>query len=100
LVLVILGNDFNVLGKHPDTSIIATLDEQGKLVFPKDKAFTPDSSVRINIVGHSEALEKVGATKLANYTDQRWGLFANIFCKFLTSFKVWLLQLSSTCDIG
>ncbi|VVH52022.1 hypothetical protein BPUTSESOX_1157, partial [uncultured Gammaproteobacteria bacterium] len=59
-----------LLGKHPDTSIIATLDEQGKLVFPKDKAFTPDSSVRINIVGHSEALEKVGATKLANYTDQ------------------------------
>jgi hypothetical protein len=34
--------------KHPDTSIIATLDEQGKLVFPKGKAFTPDSSVRIN----------------------------------------------------
>ncbi|VVH62213.1 hypothetical protein BSPWISOX_1455, partial [uncultured Gammaproteobacteria bacterium] len=59
-----------LLGKHPDTSIIATLDEQGKLVFPKGKAFTPDSSVRINIVGHSEALEKVGATKLANYTDQ------------------------------
>jgi hypothetical protein len=59
-----------LLGKHPDTSIIATLDEQGKLVFPKDKAFTPDSSVRINIVGHSETLEKVGATKLANYTDQ------------------------------
>jgi hypothetical protein len=26
--------------KHPDTSIIATLDEQGKLVFPKGKAFT------------------------------------------------------------
>jgi hypothetical protein len=22
--------------KHPDTSIIATLDEQGKLVFPQD----------------------------------------------------------------
>jgi hypothetical protein len=36
--------------KHPDTSIIATLDEQGQLVFPKGKAFTPDSSVRINIV--------------------------------------------------
>jgi hypothetical protein len=32
--------------------------------------FTPDSSVRINIVGHSEALEQVGARKLANYTDQ------------------------------
>jgi hypothetical protein len=48
-----------LLGKHPDTSIIATLDEQGKLVFPKGKAFTLDSSVRINIVGHSEALEKV-----------------------------------------
>jgi hypothetical protein len=47
-----------LLGKHPDTSIIATLDEQGKLVFPKGKAFTLDSSVRINIVGHSEALEK------------------------------------------
>ncbi|VVH61647.1 hypothetical protein BSPWISOX_2730, partial [uncultured Gammaproteobacteria bacterium] len=56
--------------KHPDTSIIATLDEQGKLVFPKGKAFTPDSSVRINIVGHPEVLEQVGATKLADYTDQ------------------------------
>jgi hypothetical protein len=31
--------------KHPDTSIIATLDEQGKLVFPQGEAFTPDSSV-------------------------------------------------------
>jgi hypothetical protein len=40
------------------------------LVFPKGKAFTPDSSVRINIVGHSEELEKAGATKLADYTDQ------------------------------
>jgi hypothetical protein len=40
------------------------------LVFPKDKAFKPDSSVRINIVGHPEALEQVGATKLADYTDQ------------------------------
>ncbi|VVH54836.1 hypothetical protein BSPCLSOX_345, partial [uncultured Gammaproteobacteria bacterium] len=56
--------------KHPDTSIIATLDEQGKLVFPHGEAFTPDSSVRINIVGHPETLEKVGATKLADYTDQ------------------------------
>jgi hypothetical protein len=36
--------------KHPDTSIIATLDEQGKLVLPQGEAFTPDSSVRINIV--------------------------------------------------
>jgi hypothetical protein len=45
-----------------DTSIIATLDEQGKLVFPQGEAFTPDSSVRINIVGHPETLEKVGAT--------------------------------------
>jgi hypothetical protein len=26
--------------KHPDTSIIATLDEQGKLVFPHGEAFT------------------------------------------------------------
>ncbi|VVH63380.1 hypothetical protein BSPWISOX_1427, partial [uncultured Gammaproteobacteria bacterium] len=34
------------------------------------KAFTPDSSVRINIVGHPEVLEQVGATKLADYTDQ------------------------------
>jgi hypothetical protein len=57
-----------LLGKHPDTSIIATLDEQGKLVLPRGKEFTPDSSVRINIVGHSEALEKVGATKLAKVT--------------------------------
>jgi hypothetical protein len=31
-----------LLGKHPDTSIIATLDEQGKLVFPQGKAFTPE----------------------------------------------------------
>jgi hypothetical protein len=31
--------------KHPDTSIIATLDEQGKLVFPQGKAFTPDFSL-------------------------------------------------------
>jgi hypothetical protein len=34
------------------------------------EAFTPDSSVRINIVGHPETLEQVGATKLADYTDQ------------------------------
>jgi hypothetical protein len=40
------------------------------LVFPHGEAFTPDSSVRINIVGHPETLEKVGATKLADYTDQ------------------------------
>jgi hypothetical protein len=66
LVLVVLGNDFNA-----DTSIIATLDEQGKLVLPRGKEFTPDSSVRINIVGHSEALEKVGATKLANFIKSR-----------------------------
>jgi hypothetical protein len=52
--------------KHPDTSIIATLNKQGKLVFPKDKAFTPDSSVRINIVGHPEALEQVGAIPTIN----------------------------------
>jgi hypothetical protein len=47
--------------KHPNTSIIATLDEQGKLILPQGEAFTPDSSVRINIVGHPEALEQVGA---------------------------------------
>jgi hypothetical protein len=40
------------------------------LVFPQGEAFTPDSSVRINIVGHPETLEQVGATKLADYTDQ------------------------------
>jgi hypothetical protein len=56
--------------KHPNTSVLVTLDEQGELVFPEGKAFTPDSSVRVNIVGHSEALEQVGATKLADYTDQ------------------------------
>jgi hypothetical protein len=44
--------------------------EQGKLVFPQGETFMPDSSVRINIVGHPEALEQVGARKLANYTDQ------------------------------
>jgi hypothetical protein len=54
----------SVVEKHPDTSIIATLDEQGKLVLPQGEAFTPDSSVRINIVGHPEALEQVGARKL------------------------------------
>ncbi|CAB5507190.1 hypothetical protein AZO1586R_2278, partial [Bathymodiolus azoricus thioautotrophic gill symbiont] len=56
--------------KHPNTSVLVTLNRQGKLVFPRGKAFTPDSSVRLNIVGHSEKLEEVGATKLANYTDQ------------------------------
>jgi hypothetical protein len=29
-----------------------------------------DKIIRINIVGHPETLEKVGATKLADYTDQ------------------------------
>ncbi|WP_143243121.1 C80 family cysteine peptidase, partial [Bathymodiolus azoricus thioautotrophic gill symbiont] len=56
--------------KHPNTSVLVTLDEQGKLVFPEGEAFTPDSSVRLNIVGHSKKLEEVGATKLADYTDQ------------------------------
>jgi hypothetical protein len=56
-----------LFGKHPDTSIIATLDEQGKLVFPQGETFTPDSSVRINIVGHSEALEQVGARKMNDF---------------------------------
>jgi hypothetical protein len=28
--------------KHPNTSIIATLDEQGKLILPQGEAFTPD----------------------------------------------------------
>jgi hypothetical protein len=48
LILIIHG--FRAIFVHlniADTSIIATLDEQGKLVFPKGKAFTPDSSVRI-----------------------------------------------------
>jgi hypothetical protein len=44
------------------------------LVFPRGKAFTPDSSVRLNIVGHSEKLEEGGAAKLANYTDIGLGL--------------------------
>jgi hypothetical protein len=39
-----------LFGKDPNTSIIATLDEQGKLILPQGEAFTPDSSVRINIV--------------------------------------------------
>jgi 23S rRNA pseudoU1915 N3-methylase RlmH len=56
--------------KHPNTSVLVTLDEQGKLVFPEGEAFTPDSSVRLNIVGHSEKLEQVGAQQLAKYTDQ------------------------------
>ncbi|CAC9592032.1 hypothetical protein, partial [uncultured Gammaproteobacteria bacterium] len=56
--------------KHPNTSVLVTLNRQGKLVFPRGKAFTPDSSVRLNIVGHSEKLEEVGAAKLANYTDK------------------------------
>ncbi|VVH51237.1 hypothetical protein BPUTSESOX_627, partial [uncultured Gammaproteobacteria bacterium] len=55
--------------KHPNTSVLVTLDEQGKLVFPEGETFSPDSSVRLNIVGHPENLGKVGATKLANYTD-------------------------------
>jgi hypothetical protein len=46
------------------------------LVFPQGETFTPDSSVRINIVGHPEALEQVGARKLANYTDQLVGFRA------------------------
>ncbi|CAB5496063.1 C80 family cysteine peptidase, partial [Bathymodiolus thermophilus thioautotrophic gill symbiont] len=56
--------------KHPENSIIVTLNEQGKLVFPDGQAFIPDASVRINIVGFPEELEKVGAEKLANYTDE------------------------------
>ncbi|CAB5493969.1 hypothetical protein THERMOS_25, partial [Bathymodiolus thermophilus thioautotrophic gill symbiont] len=55
--------------KHPENSIVVTLNEQGELVFPGGQEFIPDSSVRINIVGHPEELEKVGAEKLANYTD-------------------------------
>jgi hypothetical protein len=39
------------------------------LVFPGGEAFTPDASVRLNIVGHSEKLEEVGAQQLAIYTD-------------------------------
>jgi hypothetical protein len=30
--------------KHPNTSVLVTLNRQGKLVFPRGKAFTPDSS--------------------------------------------------------
>jgi hypothetical protein len=56
--------------KHPDNSVIVTLDEEGRLVFPEGKVFIPDASVRLNIVGHPEKLEKVGAQNLANYTDE------------------------------
>ncbi|CAB5497277.1 hypothetical protein THERMOT_665, partial [Bathymodiolus thermophilus thioautotrophic gill symbiont] len=56
--------------KHPENSMVVTLNERGKLVFPGGKKFIPDSSVRINIVGLPEELEKVGAERLANYTDE------------------------------
>jgi hypothetical protein len=36
--------------KHPDNSVIVTLDEQGRLVFPEGKVFIPDASVRLPIV--------------------------------------------------
>jgi hypothetical protein len=54
--------------KHPDNSVIVTLDEQGRLVFPEGKVFAPDESVRLNIVGYPEKLEKVGAQNLARST--------------------------------
>jgi predicted amidohydrolase len=31
--------------KHPDNSVIVTLDEQGRLVFPEDKVFIPDGII-------------------------------------------------------
>jgi hypothetical protein len=40
------------------------------LIFTEDKVFIHDASVRLNIVGHPEKLEKVGAQNLANYTDE------------------------------
>jgi hypothetical protein len=58
-----------LFNKHPDTSVLVTINEQGDLVFPGGEAFTPDASVRLNIVGHSEKLEAVGAKQLAIYTD-------------------------------
>ncbi|MBA5249988.1 MAG: hypothetical protein FE834_10775, partial [Gammaproteobacteria bacterium] len=56
--------------KHPKNSIIVTLDEQGRLVFPAGMAFNPDDSVRFNIVGHYDDLQQAGAQKLVDYTDQ------------------------------
>jgi hypothetical protein len=67
-------------------SPVAESYEQGKLVFPKGKAFTPDSSVRINIVGHPEVLEQVGATKLADYTDQLARHYDNVVFVFTIAF--------------
>ncbi|CAB5499794.1 C80 family cysteine peptidase, partial [Bathymodiolus thermophilus thioautotrophic gill symbiont] len=56
--------------KHPENSIIVTLDERGRLVFPRDVAFNPDDSVRLNIIGHPSDLEQVGARNLVRYTTQ------------------------------
>jgi hypothetical protein len=40
------------------------------LVFPQGEAFTPASSVRINIVGHPETLEKVGVSSHVAWQNQ------------------------------
>jgi hypothetical protein len=37
-----------VVCQYPDNSVIVTLDEQGRLVFPEGKVFAPDESVRLN----------------------------------------------------
>jgi hypothetical protein len=37
---------------------------------PEGKVFAPKESVRLNIVGYPEKLEKVGTQNLANYTDE------------------------------
>jgi hypothetical protein len=70
-IIVSIGNDkitrdaaTSLFNKHPDTSVLVTINEQGDLVFPGGEAFTPDASVRLNIVGHSEKLEEVGAQQL------------------------------------
>jgi hypothetical protein len=76
LAFGVTGNDFNGIESQTlaitwtDNSVIVTLDEQGRLVFPEGKVFAPDESVRLNIVGYPEKLEKVGAQNLANYTDE------------------------------
>ncbi|MBA5249218.1 MAG: hypothetical protein FE834_06775, partial [Gammaproteobacteria bacterium] len=59
----------SLFDKRPHNSIIITLDEQGKLVFPPGVAFTPDDSVRFNIVGFYDDLQQTGAQQLADYTD-------------------------------
>ncbi|OJA03647.1 C80 family cysteine peptidase, partial [Bathymodiolus thermophilus thioautotrophic gill symbiont] len=76
-IILQLGNDEatktdaqNLFAKHPKESVIVTRNAEGALVFPKDVAFTPDNSMRLNIVGCQDDFKQVGAKKLADYTNE------------------------------